>query len=602
MTAYAAAWQGGKGDPTPAPAAAENMTRLEKGPPHSSLLAALRELRGATADLPLNLQAPGAAEARVQRDQLVAQLDDYLIPRLEQQDAPLLVVIGGSTGAGKSTLVNALVGHEVSQAGVLRPTTRSPVLVFHPDDAGWFAGDRILPGLARTTGPDSAGSAGDQPGRSLRLVAVPSLTPGLALLDAPDVDSFVETNRELAVQLLAAADLWLFVTTAARYADAVPWDLLRVARERATALAVVLDRVPPEALGEVEGHLRQLLNREGLADAPLLVVPEAPLQNGRLPDSAVAPVRNWIGALAADAGARAEVIRATLTGAVNSLQVRGAALASAVDAQEQAARELGQAVDGAYDQARATVAHELTGGTLLRGEVLARWQEFVGTGELMRTLESRIGWVRDRVVSAVMGRPSGAAPVEQALESSLEGLLRDAAERAAATAAAAWSTRADGRALLAGSSTDLARADADIAARAEQTVRTWQGEVLELVRAEGGDRRQLAKLASYGVNGAGSVLIVALFAQTGGLTGGEIAIAGGTAALSQKVLEAIFGDQAVRSLAARAREALLEQVEALLAADADRFHELLAQGSPPPGATSRFRAAVHAVGAARAES
>ena len=575
------------------------MTQLDKGAPHSPLLAALRELRSATADLPLNLQTPGAAEARVQRDQLVAQLDDYLIPRLEQQDAPLLVVIGGSTGAGKSTLVNALVGHEVSQAGVLRPTTRSPVLVFHPDDAGWFAGDRILPGLPRTTGSDVAGEA---PGRSLRLVAVPSLAPGLALLDAPDVDSFVETNRELAVQLLAAADLWLFVTTAARYADAVPWDLLRVARERATALAVVLDRVPTEALGEVEGHLRQLLDREGLADAPLLVVPEAPLQNGRLPDAAVAPVRNWIGALAADAEARAEVIRSTLTGAVNSLQVRGAALASAVDAQEHAARELNQEVDVAYDQARATVGHELSGGTLLRGEVLARWQEFVGTGELMRTLESRIGWVRDRVVSAVMGRPSGAAPVEQALESSLEGLLRDAAERAAASAAAAWATRPDGRALLRSSRMDLARADADIATRAEQTVRVWQGEVLELVRAEGGDRRQLAKLASYGVNGAGSVLIVALFAQTGGLTGGEIAIAGGTAALSQKVLEAIFGDQAVRSLAARAREALLEQVDTLLGADADRFRTLLAQASPPPGATSRFRAAVHAVGAARTES
>ncbi|MDQ1743747.1 MAG: hypothetical protein QOE23_2086, partial [Pseudonocardiales bacterium] len=561
------------------------------------LLAALRELRGVTAGLPLTLQTPGAVEAREQRDQLVAQLDDYLIPRLEQQDAPLLVVIGGSTGAGKSTLVNALVGHPVSQAGVLRPTTRSPVLVFSPDDAGWFAGDRILPGLARTTGPELAGQ---QPGKSLRLVAAPSLTPGLALLDAPDVDSFVETNRELAVQLLAAADLWLFVTTAARYADAVPWDLLRVARERATALAVVLDRVPPEALGEVEGHLRQLLDREGLGDAPLLVVPEAALSDGRLPDQAVAPVRDWIGALAADAGARAEVIRSTLTGAVNSLQLRGAALASAMDAQEQAARELGQAVDGAYDQARAAVGAELSGGTLLRGEVLARWQELVGTGELMRTLESRIGWVRDRVAAAVLGRPSAAAPVEQALESSLEGLLRDTAERAAAAAAAEWSLRPDGRALLAAGHGDLARAAPDFGGRAEDAVRAWQGEVLELVRAEGADRRQLAKLASYGVNGAGSVLIVALFAQTGGLTGGEIAIAGGTAALSQKVLEAIFGDQAVRSLAARARDALLSQVDGLLAEDADRFRRLLAEGSPPSGAAGRLRAAVHAVEAARA--
>jgi hypothetical protein len=450
--------------------------------------------------------------------------------------------------------------------------------------------------LARTTGPDGAA---DHPGRSLRLVGAPSLTPGLALLDAPDIDSFVEANRELAVQLLAAADLWLFVTTAARYADAVPWDLLRVARERATALAVVLDRVPPEALGEVDAHLRQLLNREGLGDAPLLVVPEAPLQGGQLPGSAVAPVRRWIGALAADADARAEVIRTTLTGAVNSLQLRGAALASAMDAQEQAARELSRAVDGAYDQARTTVGREVSDGTLLRGEVLARWQELIGTGELMRTLQSRIGWVRDRVAAAITGRPSAAAPVEAALETNLQGLLRDAAERAAASATAAWSTRADGSALLERSPTDLGRADAGIAARAEQTVRLWQGEVLELVRVEGGDRRQLAKLASYGVNGAGSVLIVALFAQTGGLTGGEIAIAGGTAALSQKVLEAIFGDQAVRSLAALARDALLRRVDSLLATDARRFHDVLAAAAPPPGATVRFRAALHAVQAAR---
>ena len=565
--------------------------------PDTPLLASLRELRQAAAELPLRLHTPGSDEARASRDHLVAQLGDYLIPRLEQQEAPLLAVIGGSTGAGKSTLVNALVGHEVSQAGVLRPTTRSPVLVFHPDDADWFTGERILPGLARTTGPDVGGA---QSGRSLRLVATPSVSPGLALLDAPDIDSFVESNRELAVQLLAAADLWIFVTTAARYADAVPWDLLRVARERATALAVVLDRAPPEAIGEVERHLRQLLNREGLGDAPLLVVPETPLESGRLPAAATEPVRRWIGALAADADARADVIRVTLTGAITSLQVRGTALAAAVDAQEHAARELVLAADRAYDQAGEVVAHDLSDGTLLRGEVLARWQELIGTGELMRTLESKISWMRDRVAAAVSGRPSAAASMEVALETNLEGLLRDAAEGAASSAAAAWSTRADGSALLArGGAAQLRRADAGIADRAQETIRGWQAEVLELVRTEGGNRRQLAKLASYGVNGAGSVLIVALFAQTGGLTGGEIAIAGGTAALSQKVLEAVFGDQAVRSLAAEAKDALLRRVDALLAADLERFHALVAADAPVPGAGDRFRAAVRAVQAAR---
>ena len=159
------------------------------------------------------------------------------------------MVVGGSTGAGKSTLVNSLLGETVSPAGVLRPTTLAPVLICHPDDLHWFEDARILPGLARTTGGEAA------PG-SLRLVPSQAQPAGLALLDAPDIDSVVEANRVLARQLLAAADAWLFVTTAARYADAVPWELLHAARDRGTALSLVLDRVPPEALEEVAGHLR----------------------------------------------------------------------------------------------------------------------------------------------------------------------------------------------------------------------------------------------------------------------------------------------------------------------------------------------------------
>ena len=125
----------------------------------------------------------------------------------------------GSTGAGKSTLVNSLIGRVVSRPGVIRPTTRSPVLVHNPADLDFFSSDRVLPGLARSF--DQANDSS-----TLQLVAEPTLPQGLALLDAPDVDSVVSENRALASQLLAAADLWLFVTTAARYADAVPWDCL----------------------------------------------------------------------------------------------------------------------------------------------------------------------------------------------------------------------------------------------------------------------------------------------------------------------------------------------------------------------------------------
>lgn len=559
------------------------------------LLAAVREMRDAAASARLELETAGAADARRLRDELAGQLDDYVLPRLEQQGAPLLVVVGGSTGAGKSTLVNTLVGQPVSPAGVLRPTTRSPVLVLNPADAGWFGDDRLLPGLIRTVaGRDAPVDAA----RSLQLAPTAALPSGLALLDAPDIDSVVEANRELARQLLAAADVWLFVTTAARYADAVPWQLLRVARERATALAVVLDRVPTDALTEVSGHLRQLLDREGLGDAGLLVVPEAVLDAGRVPEAAVAPVRRWLDGLAADAEARAELVRRTLRGALDSLQLRAAALAGALEQQERVAAELLRDVDAAYSSARATVGREIEDGTLLRGEVLARWQEFLGTGQLMGAVESGVGRLRDRIASAITGR-APVQPVEEALESNLAALLQDGLERAAALAAEAWSGRMEGRGLAARSQQDLTRAGRDTVAEISGVVRSWQADVLALVTAQGGDRRRLAKLASYGVNGAGSLLIVGLFAHTGGLTGGEVAIAGGTAALSQRVLEAIFGDQAVRTLATQAREALLVRFDGLLASDADRFRGLVGHAVPEQGSAARLREAARAVRSAR---
>src|SRR4029450_5965394 len=127
---------------------------------------------------------------------------------------------------------------------------------------------------------------------ALHVVPAPSLPAGLALLDAPDIDSVVIDNRELATQLLAAADLWIFVTTAARYADAVPWEFLATAQERSAAIAIVLDRVPSEATDEVTGHLASMLASHGLGETPLFVVPECPLEaDGLLPPPAIEPVR-----------------------------------------------------------------------------------------------------------------------------------------------------------------------------------------------------------------------------------------------------------------------------------------------------------------------
>jgi len=553
----------------------------------SDLTGPLERLRDDLRTVQLELEVPGTEEARRARDDLVAQVDDYVLPRLRQMDAPALIVVGGSTGAGKSTLVNSLVGAVVSPAGVLRPTTRAPVLACHPADVRWFEDDRVLPGLPRVTG----GSGG--PG-TLQLVPTPALPVGLALLDSPDIDSVLAENRTLANQLLAAADGWLFVTTAARYADAVPWEFLRSARERGTVLSIVLNRVPGDADREVPAHLRQMLAGEQLGDSDVLVVPEVSLADDLLPADALWPVRAWLDGLAVDAQARAALVRRTLRGALASLPVRAAVVERAAVEQLSAAAELRAEADAAYAEALREVEAALRSGSLLRGEVLARWHEVVGTGDVMRALETRVGWLRDRLKSVITGAPAAGAELKLTVENRVEAVVRTAAERASERTARAWRDRVPGRALVE-RAPELERASSGLDDAAADEVRAWQGVVFDLVREEGASKRTTARLASLGVNGAGLTVMLAVFAHTGGLTGGEIVVAGGTSAVSQKVLEAIFGDQAVRTLAARAREDLIERVDRLLRAEAKRFDVLLDRSAPQADSFARLHAAVDAI-------
>jgi energy-coupling factor transporter ATP-binding protein EcfA2 len=547
------------------------------------LLGVLVRLRETLVETELPLEAAEVESARTTRRELIDQLEDYVLPRLLQIDAPLLAVVGGSTGAGKSTLVNSLVGERVSEPGVLRPTTRSPVLVHNPADARWFDQSRILPELARTSG--TPGGAG-----TLHLVASDSLPAGLAILDAPDIDSVEHANRMLATQLLAAADLWLFVTSAARYADQVPWEFLKTAAERSTAVAIVLDRTPPRSVREVSSHLARMLATRGLGESPLFTVPESPVdEQGLLPVEATASIRAWLRSLAEDTAARDAVVRQTLDGAIRSVGHRAWVVANAAQEQHDAAAALRTEADRAYDDAVRAVDTATQDGSLLRGEVLARWQEFVGTGELLRSLEERIGRFRDRIVAAFKGRPHTAQKVSVAVESGLETLLLEHAESAAEKTEHAWRATPAGRQLLAAADGDLGRASRGFRAAAERAVRDWQGDVLEMVRNEGADKRTRARYLAYGVNSLSVALMVVVFAHTAGLTGAEVGIAGGSAAVGQKLLEAVFGDQAVRRLAAQARADLRIRVEDLMQQERRRFDDVLSRVAIDPRAADVLR-------------
>ena len=562
----------------------------------AALTEALGHLRDALASVRLPLGLPGSVDAAGSARTIVTQLDDYVLPRLATLDAPLLCVIGGSTGAGKSTLVNSLIGRVVSRPGVIRPTTRSPVLVHHPDDVASFQSDRILPGLGRSfeQSNDTA---------TLQLVAEPTLPRGLALLDAPDIDSVVHENRALAAQLLQAADLWLFVTSAARYADAVPWEYLRSAADRAAAVAVVLDRVPPAAMSEVPPHLGRLMTERGLAHSPLFAVPETAVDaQGLLPDAAVSPIRGWLAALAEDQASRQAVVLQTLDGAIGSLTVKAPQVAAAVDDQVDALRQLRADADASFAEANRTIGVQTADGTLLRGEVLARWQDFVGTGEFMRTVEQKIGWLRDKLVASFKGEPAQAGQVKLAVESGLEALVREEGAAAAERAEAAWNASPAGREVLARTRDDLARTSPEFDQAVARAIRDWQGDVLELVSEVGATKRTTARYLALGVNGVGVALMIVVFSHTAGISGAEVGIAGGTALLAQRLLEAVFGEDAVRGLTKRAKQQLDERIAAVLADELRRYHVALAETGVDATQADGVRVAVAALNATRGQT
>lgn len=505
------------------------------------LLDALSALRDRVASVRLPLPLPGAPRARQTRAELLAQLDDYLVPRLKAPEAPLLAVVGGSTGAGKSTLVNSLVGRKVSEAGVLRPTTRTPVLVCHPDDHHWFAGVRVLPDLMRVWAPQDdedtpvpARKAPRRPGdgrgqppttREVRIETVSTLPRGLAILDAPDIDSLVVDNRTLAAQLICAADVWVMVTTASRYADAVPWHLLRTAKQYKATLVTVLDRVPHQVLAEVSRQYGALLTRAGLGEVPRFTVPELPESaggGGLLPASAVAPLFAWLAHHAQDPAARQYAVGRTALGALDSLGRRMPELASAVAAQHAAAVRLTFAVEDAYKREGKRVRGRLDRGAVLAGDALTRWR----------------GYPLDTSADELL----------DSLAESLAALLQCAVAAADERIAEAW------RREPAAGAVSLPAPDREAAERIGMAVRRWRRVLEELAEEE---VARLDRQPAPDPDGVAALLVAALL-------GGKRARPAG-----EKLAERI-GVQAAVRLRDRGGELVAEHLDQVLRAERDR--------------------------------
>ncbi len=380
----------------------------------------------------------------------------------------------------------------------------------------------------------------------------------------------------------------------------MPWEFLERAQARGTQLSVVINRVPEGAADQIVPHLAEMLEGRGLHDVRLFAFDEidpGDVVDSALPAGSVDPLADHLDGLASDAEARAEVVRSTLQGALASVEGRAQTVLAALRAQDATAGELRASLERTYDEARAAIADDLSGGTLLRAEVLDRWQELIGTAELMRAVQSRISRVRDRIGAFVSGRTAATADVQGEITSTLEQLLMDHADAAALSVVETWRQLPGGNQIL-GEDRRLERASDDLRSTLATEIRAWQDDILAMVAELGQGKRTTARVLAFGVNSVGVALMIVLFSQTGGITGGEVAVASGTAAVSQALLNALFGEQAVRDLADRARELLAQRVDTLLDVDANRFRTALWSGVAAPDAGHDLRTATEAFEAA----
>jgi energy-coupling factor transporter ATP-binding protein EcfA2 len=459
------------------------------------LEAALLNLRKRIAAIPLVFEIEGSAEIKAERGKLLSQIDDYLLPRVRRSAAPVLVALVGSTGAGKSTLINSIVGSKVSATGVRRPTTNSPVLACHPDDMDWFAENNFLPTLPRVRQEGLA-----RPGRDglLVLAASEGMPRGIALLDTPDIDSVVKAHHEFAYQFLDASDLWLFMTSSSRYADGPVWEILQHARDRRASLGVVLSRVPQTHRKELTDHFEAMLDANGIRAADRFVIQETPLLDGALPPDAYQEIREWLTDTAQRTDRRVAVLTQTMSGVLDTFKTRVPKVAAHVEAQVVLRGQLRKHAADAYQNALAEADAGLRSAALLQGEVLARWQDCVASGDL-RT---------KRVASKSKGRrarrgPQRVAALSSALREALESFIISLADQAAEQVDNRWRANPAGALLLTDAAAERARGDqvkqifesafgdarradkgpvvtGDLSARAARAVGAWQDRLCHL--------------------------------------------------------------------------------------------------------------------------
>jgi hypothetical protein len=549
------------------------------------LVTALSDLRQVISACAFALSADQTPRRRRERDQLRRELE-ALVARVRSMGSPLLVVVGGVTGSGKSTIVNTLVGRAVSRTGVIRPTTANPVLIVHPVDAHWFTDDRILSDFVRVEleGAVTRLESDGEHAARLQLIRDEDIPLGLALVDAPDIDSLSARNRAISDALLAAADVWLWTTSAAKYADDESMRYLARGAVRRTALAVALTRVDPEYVNELTSDFRGKLVDHAALEPELFTVPTARVIDERLPRPAIGSIERWLRELSGPLVRRSRR-RQTIEGALDVMTADVDRLIAWVENENETVHVLSEVINRTVAQSRHEFGRALDDGRAMRDEVLLRWNRFAGSSGMValveRAGERASAWARTLMSSMGGERAEEEAQVRDAVASDVTSLATQLLELASGRIVHDWGTIPAGRDLLE-DNPELAQAPPDLETHTKTTVSEWQATVVKLVETKGAQRRFRARWVSAIVNATATGAIIATLAQTGGLTGAEAGIATAAGAANQALLTKMLGAANLRWLISNARSDLERRFTELVAVHRRRFTEVLAASAPSP--------------------
>lgn len=545
--------------------------------PQARLRADLDLLSDLVSGLEFELETSGQTDRLRLRSHLLGITRRYLEPRLADPGHPLVVAVFGPTGSGKSTLVNTLVGREISATGVLRPTTTQAVVWVH---------QRHAAAVRQILGAEVALVEDDHP-----------VLDFLALVDTPDIDSVATDHRRQTLEILEAADVALAVTTPQRYADAVPWDVLGDLTARALEVTVVVNRASRRAAGAVidlVGLLRDAHVRGVDSADDVVVIQEQRIRSdGRLHGYALRRLARRLQDLAA---ARSTVAAAGVRGALRHCLTVSHELAAEVEEQAAEAGFLRSVLDEAVQTARSDIEVGLEQGDLVRDEVVARWQRLVGVSDLAEGVTRIFGRLRN-LAGGSADSDDALAQVDREVTDELADLGLRRANRTLTAIEIAWSSSVAGRRLL----EDVVVDRESMRRSFEEAIASWRADLIEMVAETAAGRAKRTRLATYGVNGVATLVLLTVFGTTGGLTGAEVGVAAGAAAAQQALLERLLGSAEVRRLERQVRQGLAVRIGEQMSLVIEPHYRALSAAVDDVEAADELRDAVRRVEVAFAE-